>query len=103
MEFLSWEVLGTTAGITAAITAATQIIKQFVNIDPKWIALILAAVITFAIQIVSSDFAFERFFMSALNALFVTGAVIGSYEGVLKHVVNDTQKGAQYEKRNRRI
>ena len=90
-EIMSWEFLGTTAGVATAVSVLTQILKHYATkADPKWIALTLALVITYCVQVISGSYAPETFIMSALNALISAGAAIGLYEGVIKQF---TSKG----------
>ena len=86
-ELLNWNTLGTMAGIAAAVSALTQILKQFMKIDPKWIALALSVVISLTVQIVGGDMAAEAFILSALNAILAAGTAVGMYESVIKPVV----------------
>jgi len=89
MEFLTWEMLAAESGCAAAVAALTQVIKQYINVDPKWIALALSLVITFALQFIvyldasaKSDFTAANIILAALNSFAVTGVAIGLFEGV---------------------
>ena len=84
MEQLTWEMLGTTAGAATAVSLLTQIIKHFLPIDPKWIALGLALVILIGVQLISGDFAPASFLLSVFNALVATGTSVGVYETFLR-------------------
>jgi len=92
MDMLSWELLATSAGCATAVTALTQVIKQYVNIDPKWIALVLSLVITLGLQLfvnldsaVNLGFSASSVILAVLNSFMVTGASIGLFEAA-KHI-----------------
>ena len=81
-DFITWEFLGTFGGSAIAVTALTQIVKRYISIDPKWIALILALIVTIGAQVVNGELMLVSFIMSALNALLVAGASVGTFEAV---------------------
>jgi len=82
-EFFTLAVLGTFAGMVAFVSIVTQVIKQFLNIDPKWIALFLSLLaVVFTQIVIPGAITYESFFLGFANWLLVTGAAIGLYEGV---------------------
>lgn len=89
-DLLSWAHLGSVAGVSVAVVALTQILKHYVpkRLGPKWVALILALVLTYAGQLVAGDFAPESFLLSALNAVLSAGASIGAYEAFVEPIAH---------------
>ena len=89
-EFFTPDMLKTFAGSVAAVTALTQVLKTYIpqKLDPKWLALVLSIIITFGVQFVFDGATSENWIMSAFNALAITGASIGAYEGFVKPVVS---------------
>jgi len=81
IEILEWSQLATVAGVATAVTAITEVLKHYItNVDPKWIALLLSLVITYAYQIITGDLAVGSWILSAFNALLSTGVAIGIFE-----------------------
>jgi len=86
-EILGWANLGTAAGVAAAVAGLTQILKRYIpKTDPKWIALGLAIVITILHQMVTGDYNWSSFVLSALNAVISAGTAVGLYEAGIKPV-----------------
>jgi len=84
-NFLTWDFLSTFGGSIVAVVALTQVIKKYINIDPKYIALALSFIIMLVNQIsILQDFRLESFVISIFNALIVTGMSIGIFETVIK-------------------
>ena len=89
MEILSWDYLGSAAGVAATVTILTQILKNYIQkVDPKWIALVLALIITIIGQIVMRDFTLGTLVLSIVNAIMATGVAIGAYEGIINPLNN---------------
>ena len=76
------ETLATIGGCTAVVTALTQIVKHYIKIDPKWIALILSLIIQVSTCAILGDLALMSLLIAVINAVLVTGASVGLYEGV---------------------
>lgn len=86
-EFLTWELLSTFAGSVAAVTLITQLAKQYLNLDPKWIALAASILVCVAVQaFYLQDFTAAGLVLMGFNILVVLAAAIGSYEIVKKRV-----------------
>jgi hypothetical protein len=84
---INWAQLGTAAGVATVVMLLTQVIKQYITqIDPKWIALGLALLITYARQMVVGDLTGSAFVLSGLNAALATGLSIGVFEGIGKPI-----------------
>jgi len=82
-EFISMEFLGTFSGVVAMVTLLTQVVKRFVTtVDPKWIALILAGMVSAVKQLGTGDFSAIGWMLAILNAFVIAGAAIGTFEGV---------------------
>lgn len=84
-EFLTWQFLGSFAGAVAFITAATQLLKKYMAIDPKWIAGAVALVVSVALQLFFwQDFTGAGWTLAVFNYFVLLTAAIGSYEVALK-------------------
>ncbi len=91
-DFITLQMLGTFSGITVAVTMLTQVIKNFVAVDPKWIALFLSFLLTLGIQVLPNALSATSIVIAFCNWLLVTGTSIGLFEGVVKPIVSSTQK-----------
>jgi len=81
-DFITMEFLGSFSGVVVLITLLTQLIKRFVTaVDPKWIALTLAGMISVVKQLETGNFSAAGWMLALLNALLITGAAIGAFEG----------------------
>jgi len=81
--FITPEFLGTFFGAVAVVTTLTQLAKQFVTrLDPKWISLVFAVVVSVVKQMASADFTMVGWILAMLNALLLVGAASGSFEVV---------------------
>jgi hypothetical protein len=86
-DFFTWELLATFAGATGAVSVLTQVVKKYLNIEPKFIALCLSFIILACVQFFYlKDFSANGIALAALNVLIVTGASIGLYEAALKTI-----------------
>lgn len=92
-NFLTWEMLGTFAGAVLAVTALTQVLKNYIRFDAKWVALVLSILIVIGLQFVLGNFAVESWVLAVLNALVVAGTSIGAFESAVKPVENLLGKG----------
>jgi len=88
-DFVTWGALGTYAGMAAVTCALTEVLKKYINLDPKWIALIAAGVLAFGHTLIFlGDYSASGIFMTAVNWLVVTGSSIGIFEGVIKNILS---------------
>ncbi len=85
-QFITMEMLGTFGGMVIITTALTQIIKRFLSVDPKWIALALAALLVAASQLLTTPLSSTSILVALCNWLLVTSAAIGAFEGAVKPV-----------------
>lgn len=86
-EFFSWEYMATYGGMTLFVTTATQVIKHYININPKWIALAAAIIGQIAVQaLYLKDFSLSGIAMSVFNTFCVLLSAVGTYETVVKSV-----------------
>ena len=85
-DFITIDLLATFAGMAAAVTLATEIIKFFVPANPKWIALFLAFVATFVMQVLPNPLTAQGLLLAFINWLLVTGTSVGLFETTLKGV-----------------
>jgi hypothetical protein len=79
-EFVTPDYLGTFAGMVAAVTMLTQILKQFIKVDPKWISLGAALAVVAVCKVLPNPPSFRDILLELLNAAFVCGAAIGLFE-----------------------
>ncbi|MEG1863102.1 MAG: hypothetical protein RR198_05790 [Oscillospiraceae bacterium] len=86
-EFFTVEFLGTFTGMVAFVTLVTQVVKYYVNLDPKWISLAAAFVGQMVVQLVFlKDFSAQGVVMALFNVLAVVAASVGTFETVVKPV-----------------
>ena len=84
-EFITWEFLATFAGSVAAVTLITQTIKEFINLDPKWIALVISIFVCALVQVCYyQDYSLQGIALACVNVFVVLAASIGGYETILK-------------------
>jgi uncharacterized membrane protein len=90
MNEFQWAYIGTTAGLAAAVSAITQIIKRYMTkTDPKWIALILSALLSIGYRMVFlGEATAETMIIAVVNSIIAAGAAIGAFEGVTKPVID---------------
>lgn len=90
-DFLTWEILGTFGGAAVSVTILTEIIKNYLNIDPKWVALAFSIIASFGVEIFHREILTPAVFvLSIFNALLIAGASIGAYEGIIKKFESKT-------------
>ena len=88
-EFFSWEYMATYGGMTVFVTTVTQVLKHYVNISPKWVALASAVIGQAAVQVLHlKDLSASGIAMSVFNALCVLLGAVGAYETVVKPMEN---------------
>jgi len=81
-DFITMEFLGTFSGVVIVVMLLTQLIKGFLTaVDPKWIALTLAAVVSVVKQLETGDFSAAGWILAVLNTFIIAGAAIGTFEG----------------------
>lgn len=87
-EFFTWEFLATFAGSIAFVTALTEVIKYYLpKINPKYIALVAAVLVTFAVQLLFyKDFSTEGMVLAAFNVIAVLFGSIGAFEAIVKPI-----------------
>ena len=84
-EFFSWEMLASLTGAIAAVTLITQLLKQYINLEPKLIALGLTVLIEAAVQVFYwQDWSAGAVALMLINCFVVLSAAIGSFELALK-------------------
>ena len=82
-DFITPEFLGTFSGVVLVVTLLTQLVKGFVTtIDPKWIALALAGLMSVVKELTNGTFSAAGWILAGLNAFLVAGAAIGAFEGL---------------------
>jgi hypothetical protein len=83
-EYLTWEFLGTFAGVVAVVVLIVQFLKlpldKVWKIPTRYIVYVIAAGILFAVQAVTSVLAPGDIIITLLNAVVVTMAAMGTYD-----------------------
>ena len=91
-EFITWEFLASFSGAVAAVTLLTQLFKKYINIDPKWIALVLSVVVCASVQIFYlKDTTGAGLALMAFNIFAVLAAAVGGFEVVIKNLKKGTE------------
>ena len=85
--FFSMEFLSSFAGAVLAVTLLTQVAKQYINLNPKWISLIFSFAIVFSVGIVSGMTA-EKLVLAVFNSLLVVGNSTGAYKHIIEPIEN---------------
>lgn len=87
-EFFTWEFLATFAGSVAFVTTITEVVKYYLaKLDPKYIALAAAIVVTFAVRLLFyKDFTPEGLVLATFNVVAVLFGSIGAFETVVKPI-----------------
>jgi hypothetical protein len=85
---VKWEFLATFAGSVAFVTAVTEVIKYYLSkVSPKYIALVAAILVTFAVQLLFyKDFTPEGLVLAAFNVIAVLFGSIGAFEAIVKPI-----------------
>ncbi len=91
-EFLTWEFLGTMAGVVMATTLITQFLKMPLDkvwkIPTRFIVFLIALILLFAVDLVTGTFRPDRSILLVLNAVVVSMASLGTYETTFKKLEN---------------
>ena len=86
-NFFTWEYLATFAGMVAFVTIATQVVKYYINVDPKWIALVAAILGQAAVQaFYLRDYSAQGIVMAIINVFVVVAGSVGAFETLVKPV-----------------
>lgn len=87
-EFITWEYLGTFAGIVAVVLLIVQWLKvpadRVWKIPTRFIVFFITLVLMFAMAFFQGDITSEIAFMTVLNSIVVTMAVLGTYDVTVK-------------------
>lgn len=87
-DYLSWEFLGTMAGIVTVTTLLTQFLKlpldKVWKIPTRYIVFVIALILLFAVEYVKGSLTIDRSIMILLNAVVVTMASLGTYETTIR-------------------
>ena len=91
-EFFTYEFLSTFTGMIAFVTATTQIIKYYVAVDPKWVALFSAVFGQIIVQLFYfKDFSAQGVVMALINVIAVLLGAIGAFETIVKPIERNKQ------------
>lgn len=94
-DFFTTESLLTFTGQVLFVTIATQIVKKYINVDPKWVSLALSLIVASVAQfVILQDFSTVGLTMAAVNVFSVLSASVLGYEAIVKPV----QRGIEAEK-----
>ncbi len=87
-EFLTWEYLGTFAGVVAAVTMIVQFLKlpmdRVWKIPTRFLVFIIALVLLFTVQYFTGEITADVAALTIINAVVVTMAALGTYEVTVK-------------------
>lgn len=97
-EFFTTEMLLTFTGQVLFVTVATQVVKKYINVDPKWLSLGFSLVAAAVAQLVIlKDFSAVGLSMAVINVFMVLSASIASYESIVKPVARGIEAEKQHE------
>lgn len=92
-DFFTVDFLTTFTGMVTFVTVVTQLVKNYVNVDPKWIALVATIVGQAVVQFVFiGDFSASGIAMAGFNVIAVLLGAIGAFETVVKPIQNKIEK-----------
>ena len=81
IDLLSTGTLTTISGTAAVVTVLTQVIKRYATrLDPKWIALALSILISYALCFITGATDLESLIIAGVRALVASGSSVGLYE-----------------------
>jgi hypothetical protein len=87
-DYLTWEFLGTFAGVVAAVVLIVQFLKLPVDkiwkIPTRFLVWVISLAILIAIEIFTGTLEPPRLFLLFLNSIVVTMAAIGTHESTIK-------------------
>ncbi len=87
-EFMTWDFLGTIAGVVAATTLIVQFLKipldKVWKIHTRYVVYFIALILLFLVEIFTGHVTLERSILIILNAIIVTMAAMGTYEVTFK-------------------
>ena len=97
-EFVTLEYLGALGGCAVIVTIITQVMKQFVNLNPKWWVLIASvAAITVRQIYVIGDVSAYGIIEAAVNLFLCIAASSGAYSYIVKPVEKRLSAKAEME------
>jgi peptidoglycan/LPS O-acetylase OafA/YrhL len=96
-EYLTWEFLGTMAGVVAATTLITQFCKfpldKVWKIPTRFVVYVIALSILFAVEFFTGTVTTDGAILIILNAIIVTTAAMGTYEATFKRLESKPPTG----------
>ena len=92
-EFFTWDFIATFTGMVAFVTLVTQVVKYYINIDPKWITLAAAILGQAAVQVFYlKDYSAQGIVMALINVFVVVAGSVGAFETLVKPVQRKVEK-----------
>ena len=85
-DFISWGNLGTLVGMVAVVNLIVQVTKNLFNASPRWLALIVAAVIMAVYTVATGDVTPEKVLIAVINVFVVVATATGTFEHIIKPV-----------------
>lgn len=83
----TWDYLLTFSGAIAAVTLLTQVLKWYIRVDPKIIALIATVIVEGSVQFIYlQDFTVEGVGLMIFNTFVILFAAVGAFENIVKPV-----------------
>lgn len=101
-EFFTAEGLLTFTGQVLFVTIATQVVKKYINIDPKFLSLGFSLIVASIAQfVILHDFSTVGLTMAAVNVFSVLSASVLGYEAIVKPAVRgiEVEKNADINER----
>ena len=89
-NFLTWEFLATYAGATAATSVivefAKKVLDKYFNIPTQLVSYLVALVILLLAQVFTSGLTISNIILTLINAILVSLASNGAYDGIKRMV-----------------
>jgi len=85
-EFISWGNLGTLVGMVAAVNLIVQVTKNSFNTNPRWLSLIVAALVMAVYTVAAGDVTPEKCLIAVINVFVVVATATGTFEHIIKPV-----------------
>jgi beta-lactamase regulating signal transducer with metallopeptidase domain len=87
-EYLTWEFLGTFAGVVAVVVLIVQFLKlpldKVWKIPTRYLVWVISLIILVAVEAATGTFEVQRIILLVLNSIIVTMAAIGTHESTIR-------------------
>lgn len=85
-EFITVQIVLSLAGCVGIVIATTQLVKKYIKIDPKIIALIISLILGIGRIIIMGNYDAISIFIGLLNIIPILWGSIGGYDTVIKNI-----------------